>query len=52
MTINASPSSHLHGIEKLEGASNYATWKNAMEMILIREDLWEVTNGESKDPGP
>src|SRR5437667_51092 len=39
-------------IEKLEGASNYATWKNAMEMILIREDLWEVTSGESKAPGP
>ena len=43
---------HLHGIEKLEGASNYATWKNAMEMILIREDLWEVTSGKSKAPGP
>src|SRR5216117_1577071 len=51
MTISIT-SSHLHGIEKLEGASNYATWKNAMEMILIREDLWEVTSGESKAPGP
>ena len=51
MTISITLS-HLHGIEKLEGASNYATWKNAMEMILIREDLWEVTSGESKAPGP
>ena len=41
-------SSHLYGIEKLEGASNYAAWKNAMEMILIQEDLQEVTSGESK----
>ena len=23
-----------------------------MEMILIREDLWEVTSGKSKAPGP
>src|SRR5436309_1983753 len=45
-------SSHLHGIEKLKGASNYVTWKNAIEMILIQEDLWEVTSGESKAPGP
>ena len=52
MTINAFPSLHLYGIEKLEGTSNYVTWKNAMEMILIQEDLQEVTNGKSKDPGP
>src|SRR5437667_11512998 len=51
MTISITLS-HLHGIEKRECESNYATWKNAMEMILIREDLWEVTSGESKAPGP
>src|SRR5437667_6949424 len=50
MTISIT-SLHLHGIEKLEGTSNYVTWKNAIEMILIREDLWEVTSSKSKAPG-
>src|SRR5438552_2287907 len=51
MTISIT-SLHLHGIEKLEGISNYITWKNAMKMILIRENLWEVTSNESKAPKP
>src|SRR5947207_2957944 len=51
MTISITLS-HLHSIEKLKGASNYTAWKNAMEMIFIRENLWEVTSGKSKAPGP
>src|SRR5436305_13228602 len=50
--MSTTGTNHLHNVQKLKGASNYATWKDSMEMILIREDLWEVTSGESKRPGP
>jgi hypothetical protein len=36
-------------IEKLDG-NNFHNWKLKMKMILIREDLWEIVNGESECP--
>src|SRR4051794_21283689 len=36
-------------IEKLDG-NNFHTWKLKMKMILIREDLWEIVNGETESP--
>ncbi|XP_045474930.1 uncharacterized protein LOC123680859 [Harmonia axyridis] len=39
-------SSYVPNIDKLEGHSNYASWKFAMKMSLMLEGLWEiVTNG-------
>jgi len=38
MTISIT-SSHLHGIEKLKGASNYMTWKNAMETVMQKDRI-------------
>lgn len=32
-------------IEKLEGISNYATWKFQMKLILIDNNLWEYATG-------
>ena len=29
-------------IEKLAGASNYLTWKTRIQLVLMREGLWEV----------
>lgn len=29
-------------VEKLQGSKNYATWKYAMKMLLIREKLWKA----------
>lgn len=31
----------LQSIEKLDGASNYATWKVQMELYFVLEDLWD-----------
>ncbi|XP_063392606.1 uncharacterized protein LOC134678087 [Cydia fagiglandana] len=44
---NATSSSSISGlpsIEKLDGNSNYATWKFMMELYLVHEDLWEYTS--------
>ena len=32
--------------EKLEGSSNYPTWKFGTMMQLIKEDLWELIDSE------
>lgn len=31
----------VESIEKLDGASNYATWKVQVELYLVMEDLWD-----------
>jgi len=36
-------------IEKLDG-TNFHTWKLKIKMILIREDVWDVVNGETPAP--
>ncbi|KAI5636501.1 gag-polypeptide of LTR copia-type domain-containing protein [Phthorimaea operculella] len=33
----------LPAIEKLDGSSNYSSWKFLMELQLIHDDLWEFT---------
>lgn len=35
---------------KLNG-DNYSSWKLPLRMALIRDDLWEITNGSEKAPG-
>lgn len=34
----------LPAIEKLDGTSNYASWKFLMELYLVHDDLWEYTS--------
>jgi hypothetical protein len=34
----------------LKGASNYATWKSKIEMVLIRERLWSIISGRRVKP--
>ncbi|XP_069361062.1 uncharacterized protein [Maniola hyperantus] len=44
--VERSQSSHMSGLpsmEKLDGSTNYGTWKFQMELHLIHEDLWEYT---------
>ena len=41
--------SSLVSIEKLTG-SNYHTWKFDMKMMLMREELWAITNGKETLP--
>ena len=36
----------LSSFEKLDGSTNYGTWKFQMEMYLIHEDLWMYTSTE------
>lgn len=36
-------SSSLPSIEKLDGQSNYSSWKFQMELYLNHEDLWQLT---------
>ena len=38
-------------VTKLNNA-NYAIWKMKMELILIKEDLWEVIEGPAKKDNP
>ncbi|KOB74695.1 Uncharacterized protein OBRU01_08039 [Operophtera brumata] len=38
-----SGSSSLPFIEKLDGNTNYSTWKFMMELYLVHDDLWEYT---------
>lgn len=34
---------NMASIEKLDGVTNYSSWKFLMELYLIHEDLWEYT---------
>jgi len=36
-------------IAKLNG-NNYQTWKFKVELLLIKEDLWEVVSQDPPDP--
>ncbi|KAI9782042.1 MAG: hypothetical protein M1816_002031, partial [Peltula sp. TS41687] len=52
-------SSHLHSIVKLKGSQNYDVWSMKVQMVLIREGLWDVTEldeqpapGSTDDPAP
>ena len=36
----------LSSFEKLDGSTNYGTWKFQLEMYLIHEDLWMYTSTE------
>ena len=38
-------SSFVPNIEKLEGQTNYSTWKFAMKMSLMLEGLWNIVDG-------
>ena len=37
-------------IDTLECSSNYEAWKQVIEAVLIREELWEIVIGEPKEP--
>lgn len=39
----------LPSIEKLDGSSNFSTWKFLMEMYLVQDDLWEYTQEVPKE---
>ncbi|KAI5637185.1 gag-polypeptide of LTR copia-type domain-containing protein [Phthorimaea operculella] len=43
MSTSTSSSMSLPAIEKLDGSSNYSSWKFLMELQLIHDDLWELT---------
>ncbi|CAH2097398.1 unnamed protein product [Euphydryas editha] len=40
---------HAANFEKLEGSSNFHTWKLSLKNILILEGLWDVTEGQNSD---
>lgn len=35
--------------DKLEGSCSYKTWKSAMKMSLLMDDLWNCAIGDDKD---
>jgi Domain of unknown function (DUF4219) len=35
-------------IDPLEGSVNYETWSHVLKAVLIREDLWEIVDSQSK----
>jgi gag-polypeptide of LTR copia-type/Domain of unknown function (DUF4219) len=39
-------------IDPLEGSANYKAWSRVLKAVLIREDLWEIVDGQSKAPTP
>lgn len=41
--------SNITSIEKLEGLTNYSTWKFAIKMLLTLEGLWQCVQGTHSD---
>lgn len=45
----SSSGSGLPSIEKLQGSSNFDTWKFDVECILVHDDLWQYVESSPKD---
>ena len=50
MTKPQESTNHLHGVVKLEKASNYKVWAIKTQMILIQEGLWEAIKSDNDEP--
>ena len=50
MTKPQESTSHLHGVVKLEGTSNYRVWAIKTQMILIQKGLWEAIEPNNNEP--
>ena len=37
-------------VDRLQGSSNYRTWKFSMRMVLEAKDLWGIVSGDEKKP--
>lgn len=48
--MSSSILSNLARIQKLEGRSNYKSWKSAMEGALELEGLWDIMSGKRSRP--